>query len=364
VRLGHARLSGALARAQVSSGRRVAINRIEGRPRMKKVCLLLLVALTAGGVAPAALAAEALPTAPALPALASTPGVVSPALQALEQKMGELRITSLRFSERTSITISHRDKQLRPLLKLLKALGDTGLSGEATITPPAGDFTLDFFGHPFELRVVSGTTYLYISALAPHDHGRPWIKLGPAGLGELIKVKVDGKSPSKPVKTATPPVSTPALAEPPFAKLKETLAKATEIRELGAGTLYGQPVMSFLAVLEPEALKSEPLASTALRRPPGQPSSRPSPQPSPATLEVSFAESGLPVRIVIRQGSGGVTTLGTLEIPAINFPLTIEAPPAAQTIGLAQLRALERRLKAKERRGRRAKDGSPAGGSK
>ena len=161
--------------------------------------------------------------------------------------------------------------------------------------------------------------------------------MGPGGFAELIKV--DGKSPSKSVKVTMPRTATPTLAQPPFTKLAETLAKASEVRELGSRTLDGQAVTSFLAILEPEALKRESLASVALRPPPP----RPSPQPSTATLEVSFAQSGLPVSIVISQSSNGTTASATLDIPAINFPLVLEAPPRNQTISIARLRALERR---------------------
>jgi hypothetical protein len=307
--------------------------------RMRRICLPLLVALVAqvaGVGVPAALAAEGTPGLAAPPQVQP---IAPPALLALEQKMGELKITSLRFSEQTSIAIPRREHKLGPLKKLLKLFGDTGFSGEATTSPQAGNFTVDLLGYPFKLRVVNGTTYWDIRAPARKHwpSSIDWIRLGPGGLAEVIKV--DGKSPRKSVKVTMPTPATPALAQPPFAKLTETLATATEVRELGPRTLDGQPVTSFLAVLQSEALKSEPFASAAL----APPLPRPTSQPSTDTLEVSFAQSGLPVRIVISQSNDQTTTSATLDIPAINFPLVIEAPPSDQTISVARLRALERR---------------------
>jgi hypothetical protein len=98
----------------------------------------------------------------------------------------------------------------------------------------------------------------------------------------------------------------------------KALSTAQEVRELGTGTLYSQPVTSFLAVLAPEQLEHEHLASAAQLQ---------LPQPPTATMEVSFAENGLPVRTVITEHSGETVISATLDIPAINFPLTIDPHP-------------------------------------
>jgi len=269
------------------------------------------------------------------PPAAQTPASIPPSLQALEQKMGELQITSLRFSEKTSVTVPHSEGKILSLLKLL--LGG-GISGEETTSPPAGNIVLSFFGHPLRFREVGNDTYFYLRALAAKDHGRPWVKLGPGGLSELITV--NGKHVKAP-KATEPKIGEPALAEPPFEGLRKALAGAQEVRELGAGTVDGEPVTSFLAVLEPEQLKREHLASEARLEPPAV-------QPPTATLEVSLAQNGLPVRTVITEHDGQGTVISvTLEIPAIDFPLVIEPPPAAQTIGMRELRKLERQARSK-----------------
>jgi len=263
---------------------------------------------------------------------AQTPASIPPSLQMLEQKMGELKVTSLRFSEKTSVTVPHSEGKILGLLKLL--LGG-GISGEETTSPPAGNVVLSLFGHPLTFREVGSTTYFYLRALASKDHGRPWVKLGPGGLAELITV--NGKHVKAP-KIAEPKIGEPALAEPPFEGLRKALDGAKEVRELGTGTLYGQPVTSFLAVLEPEQLKREHLASVARLE-------APAPPPPTATLEVSLTQNGLPVRTVITEHDQGTVISVTLEIPAINFPLVIEPPPASQTITIRELRQLERQAR-------------------
>lgn len=271
-------------------------------------------------------------------AIAQTPVSVPPNLQALEQKMGELKVTSLRFSEKTSIAAPHGEGKIVSLLKILLG-ADSGISGEGTTSPPAGNVVLSLFGHQLTLRTVGKTTYFYLRALAAKDHGRPWVKLGPGGLAELFTV--NGKHVKAP-KTTEPKIGEPALAEPPFEGLRKALAGAQEVRELGTGTLYGQPVTSFLAVLEPEQLKREHLASAARLR-------LPAPQTPTATLEVSLTQNGLPVRTVITEHDEGIVISATVKIPAINFPLVIEPPPASQTITMRALRKLEARKHSRHR---------------
>jgi hypothetical protein len=97
-------------------------------------------------------------------------------------------------------------------------------------------------------RSVGGTVYVYFGKLAGYDHGRPWVRLGRAGLAELFTVNGHPLRPS--AKTTEP-----KLAEPPFAALATSLAGAREVREQGPGTLDGLPVTRFLAILELAQLK-------------------------------------------------------------------------------------------------------------
>lgn len=257
---------------------------------------------------------------------AASAATLPPNLAVLEQKMGEVKISSLRFSEKTSISVPHSERKLVSLLKLL--LGG-GISGEVAMSPPAGNLVIDLFGHPLELRVVGKTTYLYLRPLGRVDRGRPWVRLGRGGFAELVTI--NGKHIKAP-KASPPKIGEPALAEPPFEGLRKALAGAQEVRELGTSTVDGQPVTNFLAVLAPGELKHEQLTSS-----PGLVAAS-----AATTFEVSLAQDGLPVRMVIIERDAGTVVTVTLDIPVINFPLTITAPPASKTISVAALRALER----------------------
>jgi hypothetical protein len=275
--------------------------------------------------------------------VAAAAATLPPGLVALEQKTSELRISTLRFSLQTSITAPKDKHQLASLLRLFGL--DSKISGEATITPPASNVTFNLFTLPLTLRTVGKAAYVYIAKLARYDHGRPWIELGPGGLVELFTVNGKPLTRSQPVKTQT---QEPSLAEPPFTVLEKELAEAREVRELGPGTLDGQPVTRFLAVLEPAQLKNEALASAARR-----PRVHNPPLPPTATLEVSLSPAGLPVQTVITVSAGGIITSATLEIPAVNFPLVIEAPPAAQTLSIGAYRKLEKQDKTRAHKRRR-----------
>ena len=219
---------------------------------------------------------------------------------------------------------------------------DSTISGEVTITPPASEASLDFLGLKLTLREVDKTHYVYIRKLATVDHGRPWIRLGSGGLSELFTVNGHRL---KLRKSKLPKVSEPALLEPPFGALDETLAGAREVRELGSGTVDGQPVTSCLAVLEPSQLKSEAVA---------RPRAWWCPTAAHDHAGSLVVPDGVPVRTVLVEQSKQLTESATLELPAVNFPLVIEAPPAAQTISLAGYHELVKKSEARAKKRRAA----------
>ena len=268
--------------------------------------------------------------------------VLPPDLVALEKKLGELKLTSLRFSLHTRFTGRGITRGERQILSLL-TLGST-IAGEETLAPAAANITLSLFGQPLALRILGNASWLYFRRLAAHDGGRPWLKLGPGGLAELFTVEGKGApSPAHP-KPLKPSIGQPAYAEPPFTKLVQALADAPELQELGPGTADGQAVTTFLATLRPGALGTQapPHPSRPIRI--GHRLLRLPPEPR-ITLEVSLAASGMPVRLVLAESLLGVTTAQIIDFPAVNFPLTIAAPAPAETITLAQLRALEKESK-------------------
>jgi hypothetical protein len=124
------------------------------------------------------------------------------------------------------------------------------------------------------------------------------------------------------------------------------------VQPLGPGTVDGQAIAGFRMTLDQGALEepgsngpSEPkriterigLAAAA--------------QASPTiTLEMMIAPSGLPVQTRIEILSEGVS-LGLLDdLYAVNFPLSLRAPPKRQTIGVAELRRLRRSRQPTSRR--------------
>jgi hypothetical protein len=277
--------------------------------------------------------AGALPSGAIAPAVGVAAATLPPGLIALEQRMETLKISSSRFSLRTSIKLPRSDRGIKCLLKLFGS--GSQVSGEATTTPAAANVSFELFGTRWGLRMVGSAVYLHLRELGRYDGRRPWIKLGKGGLAELFTVN------GLHMASTAPLPSEPKLAEPPFAGFQKILAGAREVRELGPATVDGQPVTRFLAVLEPAQLKSEPLASSA--------SVTPSVAAVTASFEVSIAASGLPVRTVINVHSAGTTTIATLDIPQVNFPLVIKSPPASKTITARHLRQLEKDIKSPEK---------------
>jgi hypothetical protein len=271
-------------------------------------------------------------------ACAAPAAVLPPGLVALEQQLAQLKITSMRFSERISVSLP---PSLRKGASLLKVSGESRESGEVAFSPPAASVSRSLFGLPLMLRMVDAKAFVYIRKFGNADRGRPWVELGPGGLAEVFSYNLP---PSQRASEPIVKIGEPRLVEPPFAELTGLLAGAREVRELGPGMLDGQPVTSFLATLEPAQLEREKIAASRSPLRPRRMSRR---QPPIVTLEVSLAPDGLPVRTVVAVNvttvlKQQVDTTSTLEIPAINFPLVIEAPPPAQTITIKQLQALAR----------------------
>jgi hypothetical protein len=262
------------------------------------------------------------------PTIVGATATVPPTLASLEQAWTELKVTSLRFSTHTSIHLSHGGRTAQCLSKLL---GGGSQSGEYTAAPAAASVSLEFLGIKWKLRQVGKTVYAYLRSLARYDHGRPWLRLGKGGLSELFHVK--GRHVASVSEPELLPV-TPKLAEPPFSQLTRFLDGAREIRELGPATIDGQSVTRFLVVPEPTELETELSATT--------PSVQRVNASSSATVEVALAASGLPVRTEITVHTSASTTTYTLEIPAVNFPLVISAPPADETTTVHRLRQLAR----------------------
>jgi hypothetical protein len=250
-------------------------------------------------------------------------------LLALAQRMEGLSVTSERFRLRTAVSAAPGAHVPREVLRFLQVF-NTDLAGEAANS--AGSFKFTFLGHTFTLRVVGGRTYLYEPGIAKRDGGRPWVNLGRRGLGALLG---GGE--------ATPAPGSAGSGS--FKKFARLLRQATSVQELGPGTVDGQAITGFRMTLDESALEEGrpawPAKPRRITEPIGLVAAA---QPSRSiTLETMIAPSGLPVQVRIEIASEGIS-FGLLDdVYAINFPLSLRAPPRRQTIGLAALRRLARR---------------------
>lgn len=316
---------------------------------MKRTCLLLLVALSAAAAAPAAFAAEASPPAPA-PAPAPTAAVVPPALQALEQKMAQIRFNTARVSERFVIgdlgsTTGGAD--LGSGVGNGKSFVTAGV-GSIRFAPSAslfkthveipGEHVPKTLASTGQVRDIGKTTYTYTPTAASFDGGRPW-------------VRSSHKPPPKPGSKAALLVTVldslaPALAGPsagsaePFATLVEYLGDAVNVSEGGSVTVDGEQTTEFTASLSIIKTLAGKLSRTQLAK--IEKESRRKPSEGIVELEVFIASDGLPVRTI---GSSAERTEGlgiqddilALEVPFVRDPRAARArddrPSAPPAVG-------------------------------
>ncbi len=261
---------------------------------------------------------------------------IPPDLSALTQRMETLTVTSERFSMHTGVAIA--GKHVPSGLQQLLSLFAVSVAGEAATSPPAGDFKLTFLGHTFTLVVVGGHTYMYEPKLARRDGGRPWIDLGKKGLAALFG---GSGSSGAPIEPAAP------TSETPFKALAVELAHPETVTELGPGTIDGDAVVGFRETVDMSLLEAEGLVAKGGEGPgPGllKTATASARAPRSAQIEAFIAPSGLPVRTRVVVGNQEAATTELIDIPAIDFPLTVSPPPPGETITIGALRKLERRL--------------------
>lgn len=278
---------------------------------MRRAISAVPVLLLALACAPAGAAEHPLLPAPAIP----------PALQALEAKADSLQITSERLTLTSSLRLGHVPKVAREFVRLL----DIKIEGVETTSPPAAALTATLFGSHVRLRYVEGHEYLFSWDLGRRDGGRPWVELGHGTLGALF-----GGVGTKPAETGT-------SGSERYRKLFTLLNNGTGIHELAPVTLYGQAVTGFEAQVEPKPAGG----STGPGGPQGAFDTARRPMQAPKDrLSVYFAASGAIVRAQVETGGGRAGATVTSDVPAIDFPYTIPAPPATHVI--SERLALER----------------------
>jgi hypothetical protein len=335
---------------------------IESRgPKVKRICALLLVALGAGGVAPAALAVDAPPApspppasargttvASVPPAPATTPATVPPALQALEQKMAQIRLRSVSFSARLDLGTGKSSGSLNVTAASAKSSEDLIVTtrGVIGLSPPLQSSTSTVAGIPNaalggeplrELRI-GATTYSYEPSIARRDGRRPWIRSTRTRQEEKLAARL------APLTDLYHPLlaglQRPAAASTgPFAPLLEELRQAQGVQETGPATVDGQQTVGFTVAVSPAKLLAKLVSSKQ-----GHGLFKKGPPPGLRyTMELWIAPSGLPVRVEAL-GAPGEGFASQEDILATEVPVLVNAPPASKTIGQARLAKIERRL--------------------
>lgn len=248
-------------------------------------------------------------------------------LPQLEQKMGELQIHSLRFSALFDFGT----------LELIPKGGGfpffLGGSGELSLSPVEGSFSLGLFGLTTETRLIGDTVYRYDESAGEHDGGRPWVRSTRKTMNNAVGISptnIDGGQ-------------DPTLeATKPFAHLIEVFNSAASVLDGGPTVVEGQPVTEFEAPVNPYTVfdsKSQKVLALLEKF-----------KVTAVKLDLFIAPDGLPVRTNYIVQAGPHSFTFTIDILAVNIPVSVQAPPADKTIDEAQLKKIEQRRRRAARR--------------
>jgi hypothetical protein len=248
---------------------------------------------------------------------AATSGA-TPEIQALVSRMGALSISSERFT--AGVTV--RPRKLPKGFEGLKKFTVQVAGEESLTTPISAAITTTALGKSIPSRIVGGAVYVEAPAIAKHDGGKPWVK-------ETVKGSDD---------LETGPGIGQGGSSTPFASLATLVASGKDVNDLGPATVDGQTVTRISFTIPPAKLVSQKLA-TSLRGKLGSHAT--------SRLEVDLTADGLPVHTVGVVAIGKVRIGLTADISATDFPLTVQPPPAAETITAKELLALLKKAKHK-----------------
>jgi hypothetical protein len=308
---------------------------------MTKQCLALLVVLIAGATAPAVVVGAA----PQLP-----PVTAPPALQALEQKMAQIRFNTARVSVRSVLgdfdpVVSgelaagrHDSNRLITITSAALSYSPRALLSTSTLDSAIGKHTLH---RKVTERVIGRSLYIYVPSLARSDGGRPWVHSA-----ERFVAKPNRANEGEPLAAVFAALS-PALAPIPqpgehgtFIGLAEDLATAQSIHEIASLTpltVDRQPVSGFTASISVAALLARYVSPKQLQ----QLLAAARPDEMTVALEVFIAPSGLPVRTTVELGAGEEGVGIQEDVLGLEVPVIVTPPPAAKTITQARLDKLE-----------------------
>src|SRR6202035_3611129 len=244
--------------------------------RRTSLCVSATVVLLAAVSAPAAIAAPAGIAGPA-------PVLPQPAqLQLLEQRMGQLQVTSERWAQTTDASALSEVEESgtggRRRVTQRRTHIHTSARGEATVSPAASE--LFVAGRP-SLLTVGSTLYLYSPEPRGVARARPWVRSAVPSLADVTARYPCGGEPSHEVSLG---------GSGAYAGLINLLATAlAPIRVAGPVLVDGRQTTEFLAEVEPLALAKGLTAKQRADIHAHLGSER---------IEVFITEAGLPVRVV------------------------------------------------------------------
>jgi hypothetical protein len=273
---------------------------------------LLGIALLAAGLA-----------AHAANASAATPPPQPAELQALEQHMSELTVTSERVAGDETISGKQPHELGSP-----KAVS-TSYSGEQSISPEFVNATLTIAGRTLTLLQLGETLYTHDESIAKRDGGRPWV-------AEKLSRK-NGLFGSSPSVGGGGSRGSGAPSPTPFKSDAELLKEGSDIRALGASTVDGQATVGFAGTLTAQRLAEGELSKKQLAK------LKREHLKLKGSFETFIAANGVPVHTTILLSIGKLHFSTSADVLAIDFSVTVPAPPpAAETISAAEFEKIEK----------------------
>ncbi len=249
---------------------------------------------------------------------AATPPAQPAELQALEQHMSELTVTSERVAGKDTVS-----GKLPHSLGSPKAVS-TSYSGEQSISPEFVNATLTIAGRTLTLLQLGETLYTHDESIAKRDGGRPWV-------AEKLSSK-NGLFGSSPSLGGGGSRGSGAPSPTPFKSEAELLKEGSSIRALGASTVDGQATVGFAGTLTAQRLAEGELSKKQLAK------LKHEHLKLKGSFETFIAANGVPVHTTVLLSIGKLRFSTSADVLAIDFPVTVPPPPAApETISAAEL---------------------------
>lgn len=278
---------------------------------VRKLCMRLAAPAGAGALALAGLGAAT--------AQAAT---LPPDLQALEQKMTQLQVSTERFATQFRFGVPLGEGGGKGANFSLTY----GITGEAALGSTLKANLALHVGKRVSHEVLVGDT-LYVREpwIARFVHGRRWVRIPKDPLSQVIGFD--------PTETASSGKGGGPLGT--FAKLLGIVNGAQTITETGPATVDGQATTGFLVHFDPKHLlgvfSQEQLADLEFL---GKPS---------VELELFVSADGVPVRTLLKMTVSGIAAQASVDILQINAPVSVKVPGRRQYISKALRRKLLKR---------------------